>query len=230
MKLAPTLSAFALAIATLGGCASTQSSASNASLTLGAPSPDLAATGKTVGFVPYSGKSAVGILPKPYFISFRARNADSYGHSFVVFGELDSNGRVPYDNKAVLIPSMTEVAGLHPASTSVVPYMLGHMMPVPSETGPSDGDMELGYLESELTIPLTPERYAKVVAYIRKLQKSSPLWQAEIYNCSSFDNDIASFLGLHTANHMLFPPNYVEALRKANPGIETLPGVTYKSS
>ncbi|MEX6508020.1 hypothetical protein [Jiella sp. M17.18] len=225
MKIVSTLCAAVLAVATLGGCTSTSTASSQ---TYGSPASELAATGKTVGFVPYSGKSAVGILAKPYFISFRGRNALSYGHSFVVFGELDSRGNVPYNTKGVLIPSMTEVAGLHPASTSNVPYALGHLIAVPSETGPSDGDTELGYLEAEMTIPLSPEEYKRVVAYIRKLQRTSPLWQAEIYNCSSFTNDIASFMGLHTANHLLFPPNYIMALRRANPGVKTLPGVTYK--
>src|SRR5215510_15541167 len=60
---------------------------------------------------------------RPYYIDFRARTAASYGHAFIWYGRVGQ--------KAV------EVAGLHPATESVVPYILGHVIPVPSETGAS---------------------------------------------------------------------------------------------
>jgi len=175
-----------------------------------------------VRFTPYSGTSAVGLLEKPYFVSFRARNAESYGHSFVAFGERDSNGNIPYDRFGVLIQSMTEIAGLHPASTSDVPYSIGHVVPVPSETGPSDGDTEIAYLQNELTIALSPGEYRKLYSFIKKLQSSRPLWHAVAYNCSSFTNEIASYMGLNTANHILFPTNYIEALKENNPTARTM--------
>ena len=157
----------------------------------------------------------VGQLAKPYFISFRARNAESYGHSFVAFGELDSRGNVPYDNGGVLISNMTEIAGLHPAGGNAV-YSMGHIAPVPSETGFSDGDTEIRYLQNEMTIALTPEEYQRVLGRIRQLQGNSPLWHAVAYNCSTFTNKIADFMGMETVNHLLFPRNYIAALKNAN--------------
>jgi hypothetical protein len=67
---------------------------------------------------------------RQYFIEFRSRYALSYGHTYVIFGRADKNGNM-------INP---EVAGLHPASDSEVPYVLGHFVPVPAETGWSDGD------------------------------------------------------------------------------------------
>src|SRR5262245_43786521 len=56
-----------------------------------------------------------------YYVDFRARTAASYGHAFVWFGRTDQRA--------------VEVAGLHPATESVIPYILGQVLPVPSDTG-----------------------------------------------------------------------------------------------
>ena len=72
----------------------------------------------------------VGVA-KPYYIEFRARSAQSYGHTFSIYGRL--NGQK--------IASKT-VAGLHPFTESALPWMVGHLVVVPSETGASDGDTE----------------------------------------------------------------------------------------
>ena len=194
------------------GCTST---ASNTTMS-GAPVASASALITPAAYAPTEANAADKKLARPYFISFRSRTALSYGHSFVVFGRFDSNGKVPYDSKGVLIPSMTEVAGLHPASTSNVPYTIGHLLPVPSETGWSDGDTELAYLTNELTVPLTEAQYRDVVAYIRDLQSHSPIWHAVLANCSGFIGKIASHLGMKTPNPMLYPKDYIAALKKIN--------------
>ena len=153
---------------------------------------------------------------KPYFVEFRARSAMSYGHTFAVFGELDQNGRVPTDASGVLIPGMTEITGLHPASTSNVPYTIGHVLPVPSETGPSDGDSENAYMTARYRIDLTEAQYRDLVAFIRMKQNSSPVWHAVLYNCSAYVGDIAEHLGLKTPNPMLFPKDYINELKALN--------------
>ena len=213
------ISAVALVALALAGCSSTGGPRSD--LTVGAP--QVAASGSSqVRFTPYSGRSAVGLLPKPYFVSFRARNAESYGHSFIAYGELDSTGRVPYDRSGVLVPSMVKIAGFHPAGGEAA-YSLGHLVPVPALTGASDGDTEIAYLQNEMTIALTPDEYQRVVAFMNKKQGSLTVWNAVVYNCSSFTNDVAEFMGMRGVNHLLFPRNYIEALKDANPRVETLP-------
>ena len=47
---------------------------------------------------------------------------------------------------------------------------------------------------------------------------------AVAYNCSTFTNKIADFMGMETVNHLLFPRNYIAALKDANSGVETLSG------
>lgn len=154
-----------------------------------------------------------------YFIEFRSRYALSYGHSFVVFGRLNQAGEM-------INP---EVAGLHPASDSAVPYMLGHLVPVPAETGWSDGDLEDEYMSANWRVMLTKPEYDKVVAEIRKLQRSSPTWHAALYNCNAFVGDIAKRMGYEVPFIWLKPRDFITKLRQMNGGPNAI-GVTRQAA
>ena len=143
---------------------------------------------------------------RPYFIEFRSRYALSYGHTYVVFGRVDKAGQIV----------SREVAGLHPASTSATPYVLGHFVPVPAETGWSDGDLEEKYRSASWRVMLDEAEYKRVVAYIRKRQAGSHLWQASVYNCNAFTGDIASFMGYKAPSKYLRPQQFVTELREMN--------------
>lgn len=147
--------------------------------------------------------------PGAYFIEFRSRYAQSYGHSYAAFGRLNSRGQI----------ISREVAGLHPAGDSPVPWMIGHLVPVPSETGPSDGDLEDVYISNRWRVTMSEADYVKLVAKIRQMQRSTPLWSATAYNCNSFLGDIANYMGLRSGGSILqTPPNYVAAMKRANGG------------
>ncbi|MCP3055509.1 hypothetical protein [Aurantimonas marianensis] len=197
---------------TAAGCSSTGSN----TMTSGAPLTSASSLVTPAAFAPAVEDSDVAHRAKPYFVEFRARSALSYGHTFAVFGRLDQNGRVPVDANGVLIPSMTEITGLAPATTSSVPYTIGHVLPVPSETGPSDGDSENAYMTANYRIDLTEAEYRGLEAKIRYLKANRPVWHAVLYNCSAYTNEIAEYLGLETVNPLLFPKNYINALKRAN--------------
>jgi hypothetical protein len=143
-----------------------------------------------------------------YFIEFRSRYALSYGHSYVIFGRTNAAGEMVNP----------EVAGLHPASTSAVPYVLGHFVPVPAETGWSDGDLEEEYRSASWRVMLTEAQYLKVVADIRKLQASTKTWQASVYNCNAFVASIARSMGYKTPGIWLRPQQFITKLREMNGG------------
>lgn len=143
-----------------------------------------------------------------YFIEFRSRYALSYGHSYVVFGRADSKG-------AMINP---EVAGLAPATDSVVPYVLGHFVPVPAETGWSDGDLEEEYRSASWRVMLSESEYRKVVADIRRIQNSTKAWSATVYNCNAFVASIASSMGFKTPGIWLRPQQFITRLREMNGG------------
>jgi hypothetical protein len=143
----------------------------------------------------------------PYYVDFRARTAASYGHAFVWFGKSSEKE--------------VEVAGLHPAGDEI-PYVLGHLMWVPSETGASYGDLDVDYLTASYRVYLSAADAEKVFAFIKHLQATSPLWNAQTTNCTAFIGRIASFMGLKVPFHLKKPEEYVNELREMNGGRETV--------
>jgi hypothetical protein len=146
-------------------------------------------------------KPSASAAKGPYYVDFRARTAASYGHAFVWYGRTSE--------KAV------EVAGLHPAGDEI-PYVLGHLIWVPSETGASYGDLDAQYLTANYRVYLSEADAKKVFAFIRDIQAHSPLWNAETYNCTAFIGRIASFMGLKVPFHLQLPEDYVNELKRMN--------------
>ena len=150
---------------------------------------------------------------RPYFIEFRSRNAANYGHAFVQFGRNGTKG---------------SIVGLHPAgdradcvNCSVLPWTLGHLVPVPAEVGPSDGDDEPElYLTGRYRVRLTPAEYKKVVAFIRKKQVETKTWNAITNNCVQFIGEIAEYMGLKAPSSVgIFATRiYVNQLAELNGG------------
>jgi hypothetical protein len=146
----------------------------------------------------------------PYYVDFRARTAASYGHAFIWYGRTGER--------------KVEVAGLHPATDSVIPYIIGHVLPVPSETGASYGDLDEEYLQASYRVYLTEPQARAVFAHIKQKQAHSPLWNAATYNCVMFISNVASFMGLKTpGSHLLYPEDWVKQLAALNGFRKTAP-------
>jgi hypothetical protein len=143
----------------------------------------------------------------PYYVDFRARTAASYGHAFIWYGKTSEK--------------KVEVAGLHPAGDTL-PYVLGHLMWVPSETGASYGDLDVQYLTASYRVYLSEADAKKVFDYIKHLQATSPLWNAETTNCTAFIGRIATFMGLKAPFHLMKPEEYVNQLKALNGGRQTV--------
>ncbi|QOZ08636.1 hypothetical protein XH96_14665 [Bradyrhizobium sp. CCBAU 51765] len=143
----------------------------------------------------------------PYYVDFRARTAATYGHAFVWYGKTSEK--------------QVEVAGLAPAGDEI-PYLLGHLIFVPSETGASYGDLDEQYLTASYRVYLNEADAKKVFAHIKHLQETSPLWNAATTNCTAFLGRIATFMGLNAPFHLLKPEEYVNKLRELNGGRKTV--------
>jgi hypothetical protein len=148
-------------------------------------------------------KPGSGSAKGPYYVDFRARTAASWGHAFVWFGKTSERA--------------VEVAGLTPAGDTL-PYVLGHLTWVPSETGASYGDLDPQYVTASYRVYLNESDAKRVFAYIKKLQASSPVWNAEISNCTGFIGDIANFMGLKVPLRWQRPEDYVNSLKAMNGG------------
>src|SRR5260370_3350076 len=164
----------------------------------------------TTDSLPAAQPHAIAKLAGRYFVDFRSRTAASYGHAFVWYGRLNERGKV----------GLIEVAGLHPASDSPVPYILGHVFPVPAETGKSYGDLDEQYLTANYRVYLKEADAQQVFAYIKNKQATSPLWLARRYNCTAFLADIAGYLGLRTpvTATWMYPEDFINNLRDLNGG------------
>ena len=179
--------------------------ASQASPAGGEPRTQMtAALGKTAK--PVKVRKVPGTASNRYFVEFRSRYALSYGHTFLAHGRLNGRGEIVE----------SEVAGLHPAGDSPVPWMIGHVVPVVSETGPSDGDLEEKYVSARYRVELDEQQYGRVLDKIRQLQASSPVWHAVFYNCSAFVSDVAHFMGLKTPVPWLYPETFINTMREMN--------------
>jgi hypothetical protein len=170
-----------------------------------APGQDVSAPKADV--VKHVRRSTASTAKLPYYVDFRARTAASYGHAFIWYGKTSEK--------------QVEVAGLHPAG-DVLPYVLGHLTFVPSETGASYGDLDEQYLTASYRVYLSEADAKKVFAYIKELQASSPVWNAETANCTAFIGRIANFMGLKAPFHLMKPEEYVNQLRDLNGGRQTV--------
>ena len=148
-------------------------------------------------------KPGSGSAKGPYYVDFRARTAASWGHAFVWFGKTSERE--------------IEVAGLTPAGDNVA-YVLGHLMWVQSETAASYGDLDPQYLTASYRVYLNEPDAKRVFAYIKKLQASSPVWNAETSNCTAFIGSIADFMGLNVPYRWQRPEDYVNSLKAMNSG------------
>jgi len=154
---------------------------------------------------------------RPYFVEFRSRAAASYGHMYVIYGQLNGQGEI----------IKSDIAGLHPKgdgndceNCSLIPWTVGHFLFVPSETGASDGDLEEKYVTGRYRVMLDAAAFKKVAAYIKEKKDEKPLWNALVNNCVTFGNDIAGYMGLKTPSgaNLMKPEVYIDSLREMNGG------------
>jgi len=160
---------------------------------------------------------------KRYFVEFRARNAASYGHVYVMYGEVNARQEIV----------KSQIAGFFPAgdtrdcvNCSVFNWTIGHVIFVPSEIGASDGDLEEKYVLARYRVWIDAAEYEKLAAYIKQRQVDKPLWNALWKNCVDFGRDVAEFMNLKIPVYILlapsvlmYPKEFVTALREAN-GVE----------
>ena len=85
-----------------------------------------------------------------YYIEFRSRYAWDYGHTYVVHGRVGE------------APTHDSVAGLSPVGDDATAWVIGHYVPVPAETGWTDGDLEDKYVTSRYRVLMGKDQYDRV--------------------------------------------------------------------
>ena len=77
-------------------------------------------------------------------------SCEAYGHTFVVFGRVGET------------PRKSNVAGLSPKGDDPQMWVMGHYVPVPSDTGWTDGDLEDKYITSRYRVLMNKAQYDRV--------------------------------------------------------------------
>jgi len=141
----------------------------------------------------------------PYYIEFRSRFSWDYGHTYIVHGRVGE------------APTRASVAGLSPVGDDSTSWVIGHYVPVPAETGWTDGDLEDKYVTSRYRVLMSKEQYDRIMTYVRGLQARSHVWSAELYNCNAFVADIAREMGMKVpASTLIYPKVFINHLRMMN--------------
>jgi hypothetical protein len=143
----------------------------------------------------------------PYYIEFRSRYSWDYGHTYLVHGRVGET------------PTKASVAGLSPVGDDSTAWVIGHYVPVPAETGWTDGDLEDKYTTARYRVLMNKDEYDRVMGFVRDLQSRSHTWSAELYNCNAFVGDVAKFMGMKVpASSLIYPKIFVNHLRLMNTG------------
>jgi hypothetical protein len=155
-----------------------------------------------------------------FFVEFRSRAALSFGHVYVMYGEVNARQEIIRSQIAGFIPTGDR---RDCENCSAYNWMLGYLVPVPGEIGTSDGDLEEQYVTARFRVWISEEKYNRLVEYVEPLKAKTPLWHALWNNCGGFARDIAALLGLHPAPPIwMYPKDLVIALREAN-GVQDEP-------
>lgn len=139
-----------------------------------------------------------------YFVDFRANLDSITGHSYVVFGRLDGNGRILWIQHADLFPE-DEHIGL----------LVGLFLPVRADVRVGNGDNR-GEAVISYRRYLTTDQFVRMTSAIRRERRLGHRWNVLLFNCNDFTGEIAETIGLRTPSTLLLPHAYVAALRLLN--------------
>jgi len=145
----------------------------------------------------------------PYYMEFRERDARyiGSGHTFVVFGALDKQGR----------PVTRQYIGLFPLG-GPAGFAAGAAVPVPAQLTPEPGDCTIKPAVV-YRVSLTRAQYQQLVAKVREKLAHPPLWSMVVYNCNQFAAELGEVAGLKTPFSIMVPANaFLHAYIRANEG------------
>jgi hypothetical protein len=139
---------------------------------------------------------------------------------YVMYGEVNDRHEIV----------KSEIAGFFPAgdardcvNCSVYYWTIGHVLPVPSEIGASDGDLEEQYVLARFRVWIDADQYKSLIAYINERKAHKGPWNAFFSNCVTFGRDVAEFLKVKmpplvafTPSLVMYPQALVETMQKAN--------------
>jgi hypothetical protein len=136
-----------------------------------------------------------------YFIDFRARPSTFIGHTFIIYGRVNANGRVTEHQYAGLIPEEDVWRGLlAPIRATVRKYK-------------DDAGRKPTVIYRRR---LTPAEFDRVTRVVRLMKSAGRQWHVVFFNCNDFAIEVAEALGMARPPSLLPPSVWVAGLRALN--------------
>ncbi len=139
-----------------------------------------------------------------YAVEFRARPGGVAGHSYVVFGKLDSGGKL----------RRPSYAGFRP-NDGALGFIVGSVVAYSGTFQPSEEDIN-GPVSTVYRRLVTGAQYRKLTAYVAKARQNFQHWNLVGNNCNDFVAGVAEALGMRAPSTLLPPDGFVELLRVMN--------------
>ena len=136
-----------------------------------------------------------------YFIDFRSRPSTYIGHTYIVYGRLNAEGRVLEMHYAGLIPEEDAWKGLVAPVRATVRRYIDDTRLTPTAI----------YRRR-----LTAAEYRQVTRTVEYLHATEHRWHAIFQNCNDFGIQIAEALGLWRPPSLMPPSAWVAGLRALN--------------
>lgn len=136
-----------------------------------------------------------------YFIDFRARPSAYIGHTYVVYGRVNADGRVTALHYAGLVPEESAWKGFFaPIRGSIRKY--------------KDDTRRLPTIIYRRS--LTRAEFRRVGRLVRLMKSMQREWHVVFFNCNDFAIQVAEVLGLRRPPSLLPPSMWVAGLRALN--------------
>ncbi len=138
-----------------------------------------------------------------YFVDFRAEAGVPTGHTYIVYGRLDTRGQLRHIQHADVYPVDGNAA------------LVGAFAPVRGEVRVREGDSRR---RAAITYRryLSAADYARLLAAIRHEREINRQWSLLLFNCNDFARNIAEALGLRRPHSLMLPTTFVASMRVLN--------------
>lgn len=143
---------------------------------------------------------------RPFYVEFRSVEIGVYGHSYIVYGRLNGDGRV----------LTAQYADFHPKGGDLG-MVVGHFLPVGGDLAPEKETLSLPIV-ARYRRSLNGAEYRNLMAALARVRANPHLWSALANNCNSFVGEMAQAVGLRAPPSLMFANQFVSALRTLNEG------------
>lgn len=139
-----------------------------------------------------------------HFMEFRARGGAHLGHTYIVYGRIDGNGRILQSTHAGLYPDQA----FEDSPILAVALVRGY---VTHRRENPNTPVLAAYRRK-----LSAAEYAHLERTIARLKATSHLWHMWFHNCNDFAAEVAREMGMIAPHPWMLPSVYVNSLRAIN--------------